>query len=300
MNRMIRPSESLISLRTALRRSSNSPRYLAPAMSAPRSSEMTRLVLQRLRHVAADDALGQPLHDGRLAHARLADEHGVVLGAARQDLDDAADLLVAADDRVQLAGSGLGGEVAAVLLEGLVRGLGVLAGHALAAAYARRGPAGSLPCRPRCARAVAAPRRRSRRWPAADARWRRTRRGAASPRPTARSMTRRRRGSADSEPPWIRARLPRAAATSPRNAGTSTPSRAQRLGRHAVVGLHERGEEMLGIEHGALQLLGEPLRVDDRFLGLLRESIEVHRSLTPEGFPARPAASLGLAGCPRA
>ena len=38
---------------------------------------------------------------------------------------DAPDLLVAADDRVELAGAGLGGEVAAVLLERLVRALGV-------------------------------------------------------------------------------------------------------------------------------------------------------------------------------
>ena len=46
MNRMIWPSMSLISLRTALSRSSNSPRNLAPAMSAPRSSAMTRLSLR--------------------------------------------------------------------------------------------------------------------------------------------------------------------------------------------------------------------------------------------------------------
>ncbi len=37
------PSESLISARTVLRRSSNSPRYLAPATIAPRSSETSRL-----------------------------------------------------------------------------------------------------------------------------------------------------------------------------------------------------------------------------------------------------------------
>ncbi len=37
------PSASVISLRTALRRSSNSPRYLAPATMEPRSSEITRL-----------------------------------------------------------------------------------------------------------------------------------------------------------------------------------------------------------------------------------------------------------------
>ena len=41
MNRITWPSESLTSLSTALSRSSNSPRYLAPAMSAPRSSATT-------------------------------------------------------------------------------------------------------------------------------------------------------------------------------------------------------------------------------------------------------------------
>ena len=61
-------------------------------------------VLEALGHVAADDALGEALGDGGLAHARLADEHRVVLGAAAEHLDDAPDLLVAADDRVELAG----------------------------------------------------------------------------------------------------------------------------------------------------------------------------------------------------
>ena len=60
-------------------------------------------VAQALGHVARDDALGQALGDGGLAHAGLADQHRVVLGAAGQDLDDAADLVVAADDRVELA-----------------------------------------------------------------------------------------------------------------------------------------------------------------------------------------------------
>ena len=61
------------------------------------------LAQQRLRHVARDDALRQALDDGRLADARLADQGRVVLRAARQDLDDALDLLDAADDRVELA-----------------------------------------------------------------------------------------------------------------------------------------------------------------------------------------------------
>ena len=42
MNRMMRPSEFLISASTAFNRSSNSPRYLAPASSEPMSSDHTR------------------------------------------------------------------------------------------------------------------------------------------------------------------------------------------------------------------------------------------------------------------
>ncbi len=61
------------------------------------------LALQGFGHFAIDDALGQAFDDGRLADARLADQHRVVLGAALQDLDGAADLVVAADHRVELA-----------------------------------------------------------------------------------------------------------------------------------------------------------------------------------------------------
>ena len=78
------------------------------------------LVLETLGHVLADDALGEAFDDRRLADARLADEHRIVLGAAREHLDDAADLLVAADDRIELALARELGEVAAVALERLV------------------------------------------------------------------------------------------------------------------------------------------------------------------------------------
>ena len=70
------------------------------------SSAITRLSRQALGHVAGDDALGQALDDRGLADAGLADQHRVVLGPARQHLDDPADLVVAADDRVELAGLG--------------------------------------------------------------------------------------------------------------------------------------------------------------------------------------------------
>ena len=78
------------------------------------------LALESLRDVAGDDALREALGDRRLADAGVADQHRVVLRAAREDLDDAADLLVAADDRVELALLGELGQVAAELLERLV------------------------------------------------------------------------------------------------------------------------------------------------------------------------------------
>ena len=75
------------------------------------------LVSQALGDVTADDAMSQALGDGRLAHAGLADEGGVVLAAAREDLDDALDLLLATDDRVELARPGGLGEVDAELVD---------------------------------------------------------------------------------------------------------------------------------------------------------------------------------------
>ena len=61
------------------------------------------LVAQAFRHVAIDDAQRQAFGDGGLADAGLADQHRIVLGAARQHLDGAADFLVAADHRIELA-----------------------------------------------------------------------------------------------------------------------------------------------------------------------------------------------------
>ena len=82
------------------------------------------LVADRLRHVAVDDAQRQALDDRRLADAGLADQHRIVLGAARQHLDRAADLLVAADDRIELAVARGLGEVAGVFLQRVIGVLG--------------------------------------------------------------------------------------------------------------------------------------------------------------------------------
>ena len=81
-------------------------------------------LLHRVRAVAVHDADRKPLGDRGLADAGLADQHGVVLRAPREHLHAAADLLVATDDRIDLAGGGALVEVDRVLLEGLEAALG--------------------------------------------------------------------------------------------------------------------------------------------------------------------------------
>jgi len=91
------------------------------------------LVLEILRNVPACDPLGQPLDDRGLADPGLADEDGIVLRPAAQNLDDAPHLFVPADHRIELALAGQRGQVAPVPLERLVGRLGSRAGHPLAA-----------------------------------------------------------------------------------------------------------------------------------------------------------------------
>ncbi len=92
------------------------------------------LVLQAFRHVAVDDAQGQTLDDGGLADAGFADQDGVVLGAAGQHLNGATDLLIAADDRVDLAVARGLGQVAGVAFQGVEAVLGARAVGGLALA----------------------------------------------------------------------------------------------------------------------------------------------------------------------
>ena len=78
------------------------------------------LVGQAFGHVAIDDAQGHALRNGRLADARLADQDGIVLGAAAQHLNRAANFLIAADHRVQLALARGLGQVAGVFFQGVI------------------------------------------------------------------------------------------------------------------------------------------------------------------------------------
>ena len=90
------------------------------------------LAAQALGHLVVDDALGQAFDNGGLAHARFADQHRIVLGPALQDLDRAADLLVAADHRVELAALGARGQVDGVFLQRLALVFGILGLHGFA------------------------------------------------------------------------------------------------------------------------------------------------------------------------
>ncbi len=79
--------------------------------------------LEGFRDVLRHDPLGEALDDRGLPDAGLPDEDGVVLRPAGEDLDHAADLVVAADHRVELPLAGERREVLAVLLERPVLGL---------------------------------------------------------------------------------------------------------------------------------------------------------------------------------
>ena len=93
------------------------------------------LILQARRHVALDDALGKPLGDSSLANAGLADQHRIVLALTAQDADHVSDLVVTADDRIELIRLCPLYEVGTVFLKRSVGLLGVVARHPLIAAH---------------------------------------------------------------------------------------------------------------------------------------------------------------------
>ena len=92
------------------------------------------LVQHLVGYVAHNDLPGQTLSDGGFAHTGLTDQAGVVLGAAGENLDHPLDLPVPADDRVQLAGPSVGGQVPGELLQGLVLAVILLCGAGAGAA----------------------------------------------------------------------------------------------------------------------------------------------------------------------
>jgi hypothetical protein len=110
---------------------------LAPASKRGQIEHQHLLALERLRHFVIDDPLRQTLDNGSLADAGFADQHRVVLGAALQDLDRAADFVVAPDHRVELAFARPRGQVLGVFGQRLALAFGFLRLHILAAAHGR-------------------------------------------------------------------------------------------------------------------------------------------------------------------
>ena len=295
MKRTISPCESVISLRTAFSRSSNSPRYFAPATSAPMSRPTMLLVLQPLGDVTPDDALSEPFDDRRLPDARLADEHRVVLGAAQEHLDHAPDFLVPADDRVELAFAREVGELAAVALERLVLRFRVLIRDALRAAYRRhRRQDGvlrdlELMERARGGGAAALARDREEQMLRADVLvlqplgflLRRIRDGAQ-----ARRQSRLR--SAVGRRKLLDLRLERG-----RHRGRIDVHLPDDLRDDALFLADQREQHVLRLDLRVIALVGHPLRGGDRFLGFLGVLLEIHiRVSSWAGLKTRPSKSI--------
>ena len=179
MKVMTSPSASVISLRTALSRSSNSPRYLAPAtmraqVEADRAACCFRLsgtspsTMRRASPstMAVLPTPGSPMSTGLFLVRRDSTWMTRRISSSRPMTGSI------------LPGAGRLGEVAAVLLERLVLLLGVLAGDPVAAPHLLRG---------RRAARSRVDARGGRPAPAAGARWRGTRR-AARPRSASASL----------------------------------------------------------------------------------------------------------------
>ena len=100
---------------------------LAPELGARHQGgqvqQIDLLVQQLIGHLPLGDLLGQALGDGRFAHAGLADETGVVLLAAVQNLNDPVQLPVPANEPVQLALLGPAGQGDAVAVQKLPLGV---------------------------------------------------------------------------------------------------------------------------------------------------------------------------------
>ncbi len=91
-------------------------------------------VFQVVRHVSAHDAQRKPLRNRGFAHARLTDEHRVVLRLARKDANHAADLVVTPNHGVELLISRELHQILSIFREHVICALRIVGGHRLVAA----------------------------------------------------------------------------------------------------------------------------------------------------------------------
>ena len=92
-------------------------------------------LLQRFRHIAADDSPRQAFDDRGLAHARLADEHRIVFRPPREHLHHPPDFVVPPDDRIDLPASRQLRQVTSVLLQRLILPFRILVRYPLRTAH---------------------------------------------------------------------------------------------------------------------------------------------------------------------
>ena len=102
------------------------------------------LILESVRHVAADYTLGKPLCDSGLADARLTDKHRVILGLTGEYAHNVSYFGVAADDRVKLIVTRTLHKIRAVFIQRVIGALGVVAGDGRGLDLAELGSEGGL------------------------------------------------------------------------------------------------------------------------------------------------------------
>ena len=135
MNVMTSPSLSTISFRTAFRRSSNSPRYLEPAIIEPRSSAITRLFLSDSGTSPATMRCASPSTIAVLPTPGSPIRTGLFLVRRESTWMTRRTSSSRPITGSSLPATRLLGEVAAVALQRLVLLLGVLVGDALTPAH---------------------------------------------------------------------------------------------------------------------------------------------------------------------
>ena len=279
MKRMTWPRASAISLSTAFRRSSNSPRYFEPATSAPMSSATT--LRSRSDSGMSPETMrwARPSTMAVLPTPGSPISTGLFLVRRREDLDDAADLVVAADDRVELALLGGAREVAAEALERLVLLLGRLVGDAVRAADVGDRLEDLLAARAVGAQRLAGLGLDARRARAAGARWRCTRREQLASLGLGRAQ--------DAEQLARGGRLGRRAGQRRERVqgGVDVGAHARRVDAElaqdrehdAVVLLEQGGEQVLGRRLRVAPARGERGGGRDGLLGLDREAVGLHQ-----------------------
>ena len=88
-----------------------------PGLQKTQVERAHRYALQGFGDVARHDPKSKPLDDGRLADSRLAGQDRVVLSPAGKDIDDLANLKIAADDRIDVSLASAVGEINRELVE---------------------------------------------------------------------------------------------------------------------------------------------------------------------------------------